>query len=81
MFYSKEKKFTVNSNVIESVVDKTGAGDCLNGVFVNLIINGFSEEKALKIAVDVATESVKYEGIMNLKLCSKILEKGKIVYE
>ena len=81
IFYSKEKNFAVQANIIKNVVDKTGAGDCLNGVFVNLIVNGFSEEKALKIAVDVATESVKYEGIMNLKLCSKILEKGKIVYE
>lgn len=81
IFYSKEKNFTVNSNVIENVIDKTGAGDCLNGVFVNLIVNGFSEEKALKIAVDVATESVKYEGIMNLKLRSKILEKRRSVYE
>lgn len=75
IFCSKDKCFSVSSKILENVVDKTGAGDCLNGVFVNLIANGFSEEKALKIAVDMATESVKHKGIMNLKLNNEILER------
>lgn len=74
LYYSKEKQFPVHSQVIKNVVDKTGAGDCLNGVFMNLVVNGIDEEKALKIAVETATESVKYEGIMNFKLPNKVLE-------
>ncbi len=61
--------------VIKNVVDKTGAGDCLNGAFINLIINGINEEKALKISsVILASESVKHNGIMNLKLPTRMLE-------
>lgn len=67
LYLSKEKSFPVYSKVIKNVVDKTGAGDCLNGVFLNLIINGINEEKALRVAVDVATESVKHKGIFDLK--------------
>lgn len=67
LYWSKEKSFPVYSQVIENVVDKTGAGDCLNGVFLNLIVNGVNEEKALRVAVDVATESIKHNGIFNLK--------------
>ena len=39
----------------------------MNGVFLNLIVNGVNEEKALRVAVDVATESIKHNGIFNLK--------------
>ena len=67
LYYSSEKSFPVYSQIVENVVDKTGAGDCLNGVFLNLIINGLDEEEALKIAVNVATESIKHRGILNLK--------------
>lgn len=67
LYWSKEKSFPVYSQVVENVVDKTGAGDCLNGVFLNLIVNGVNEKKALRIAVDVATESVKHNGIFDLK--------------
>lgn len=67
IYYSEEKSFTVHSKVTKNVVDKTGAGDCLNGVFLSLFINGVREEKALHTAVQVATESVKQQGILNLK--------------
>ena len=67
-YCSDDKKFPMYSQVIENVVDKTGAGDCLNGVFLNLLMNGEDEEKALRIAVDVATESIKQYGILNLKI-------------
>jgi len=45
LYYSNDKEFPIYSQIIENVVDKTGAGDCLNGVFLNLIVNGESEEK------------------------------------
>lgn len=72
IYHSKNKTFVACSNVVadKDVVDKTGAGDCLNGVFLNLIINGVAEEQALRTAVKVATESIKYKGIMNFKLPS-----------
>ena len=66
------------NTIIEDVVDKTGAGDCLNGVFLNLIANGINEEAALRIAVDTATESVKQKGIMNLRLPVRIKEREEI---
>ena len=75
IFHSKEKTFVVKpKEVIKNVVDKTGAGDCLNGAFINLITNGINEEKALKIAVNLASQSVKHNGIMNLKLPTRLLE-------
>ncbi len=68
MYCSKEKSFKVHSHVIDNVVDKTGAGDCLNGVFLNLLINGEREELALRTAVDTATESIKQQGILGLRI-------------
>ena len=48
-------------------MDKTGAGDCLNGIFLNLIVNGTDAETALRTAVDMATESIKRKGIFGLR--------------
>ena len=75
LYYSKDKQFPVYSQVIEDVVDKTGAGDCLNGVFLNLLVNGESEEFALRTAVDLATESIKQRGILGIKIPSKNQER------
>ena len=69
------KKFS--ANVIEEVVDKTGAGDCLNGVFMNLIANGYSNELALKKAVETATLSINDFGILNIK--NKMQEQKSIM--
>lgn len=68
-YYSKDKQFPIYSKIVEDekVVDKTGAGDTLNGVFLSELLNGKSEEEALQTAVDTATESIKQKGIMNLK--------------
>ena len=60
-------KKIVPANVVEEVVDKTGAGDCLNGVFMNLIANGYSNEMALKKAVEIATLSINDFGILGIK--------------
>ena len=81
LFHSDEKSFPVHSQVIEDVVDKTGAGDCLNGVFLNLIINGTDEKTALRTAVDVATESIKHRGIMDFKLPTGILRMEEKEHE
>lgn len=75
LYYSKDKQFPVYSQVIEDVVDKTGAGDCLNGTFLNLLVNGESEEVALRTAVDLATESIKRHGILGLRLPSQNRER------
>lgn len=68
IYKSNEMSFPVYSEVIENVIDKTGAGDCLNGVFLNLLVNGSNEKEALTTAVKVATESIKKRGIFSLKL-------------
>ena len=75
LYYSKDKQFPVYLQVIEDVVDKTGAGDCLNGTFLNLLVNGESEEVALRTAVDLATESIKQHGILGLRLPSQNQER------
>jgi len=62
-------------DILKDVVDKTGAGDCLNGVFLNLLVNGESEETALRTAVDLATESIKQRGILGIKIPSKNQER------
>lgn len=63
----ENSKKRVYATVIEDVVDKTGAGDCLNGVFMNLIANGYSKELALNKAVEIATLSINDFGILNIK--------------
>lgn len=63
----ENSKKRVYTTVIEDVVDKTGAGDCLNGVFMNLIANGYSKELALNKAVEIATLSINDFGILNIK--------------
>ena len=49
------------------MIDKTGAGDCLNGVFMNLLANSYSKENALRKAVEIATISIKDFGILKIK--------------
>lgn len=47
----------------DNVVDKTGAGDCLNAVFLANIILGKEKEEALQEAVKIATYSVNIYGL------------------
>ena len=72
---SKNEKFFVNVNKINAV-DKTGAGDCMNGVFINLISNGWSNKEALERATKVATESIKDNGIEHLKTKTFLYNKN-----
>ena len=67
IYKAKNKEFYQPAVVKKNVVDKLGAGDCLNGVFMNLTANGFNEEYALKKAVEVATLSIDDYGILKLK--------------
>lgn len=52
---------------IDDVVDKTGAGDCLNGVFLANLSKGIDIVKSLEKAVDVATYSINFYGLENIK--------------
>jgi sugar/nucleoside kinase (ribokinase family) len=65
-YISPEKTFTVNAPHCDFVVDKTGAGDCVTGVFCALKSIGKSDEEALQTAVNVATESIKDYGMLHL---------------
>ena len=65
-YISPEKIFTVNAPHCDFVVDKTGAGDCVTGVFCALKSIGKSDEEALQTAVNVATESIKDYGMLHL---------------
>lgn len=78
-YISKEKDFQVAAPFCEFVVDKTGAGDCVTGVFGALKTLDYSDEEALQIAVNIATESIKDHGIFHLyeKDINKELIEGK----
>lgn len=49
------------------VIDPTGAGDCLAGVFLTLRARGWSIKNALKKAVKIASLSVKDFGIEHIR--------------
>lgn len=75
-FISPEKTFTVEAPSCDYVVDKTGAGDCVTGVFCALKSIGKSDEEALQTAVNYATESIKDYGMFHLvKDVKKSLQK------
>jgi sugar/nucleoside kinase (ribokinase family) len=52
--------------VIKKVVDTTGAGELIAGIFLALIIRGFPVEKSLSLACMVASWSVENFGIEHL---------------
>ncbi len=61
-YLSHNKKFVVNC-VEQEVIDKTGAGDVVAGVFLSVMSKIQNPEKALDIAVKIATESIKNYGV------------------
>lgn len=65
-YISGEKEFGVKAPICDFVVDKTGAGDCVTGVFGALKSLDYSDEDALQIAVNIATESIKEHGMFHL---------------
>lgn len=65
-YVSNEKTFQVQAPKCDFVVDKTGAGDCVTGIFGALKVRGYSDEVALQGAVNIATESIKGYGFFHL---------------
>ena len=65
-YISPDKTFVKEAPYCSFVVDKTGAGDCVTGVFCALKSIGASDEEALQTAVNVATESIKDYGMFSL---------------
>jgi len=65
-YVSDQKDFIVKAPKCDFVVDKTGAGDCVTGVFLSLKALGKSDEEALKTAVETATDSIKDYGVIHL---------------
>lgn len=65
-YISKDKTFDVKAPVCDFVVDKTGAGDCVTGVFDALKAIGRTDEEALQEAVNIATDSIKDYGMFHL---------------
>lgn len=59
------------------VSDVTGAGDCFLAGFVYALVNGYDYERAIKLAVQGSTESVKHVG--TYVLTEKDLKK-KVVF-
>lgn len=50
----------------DNVVDKTGAGDCFNAVFLANLVLGKEKVEALEEAVKIATYSVNFYGLENI---------------
>ena len=65
-YISSDKVFSVQAPYCDFVVDKTGAGDCVTGVFCALKSIGVDDEEALQTAVNIATESIKDYGMFHL---------------
>lgn len=65
-YVSPEKEFSVQAPKCDFVVDKTGAGDCVTGVFLALKSLNYSDEEALQEAVNTATKSIKNYGMEHL---------------
>lgn len=58
--------FVASSVIVENVIDKTGAGDVVTGVFLACISKGLTPQESLKIAVMVATDSITNYGVEHL---------------
>ena len=65
-YVSSEKDFVASTILCDNVIDKTGAGDCVTGVFLALKAMNKTDEEALEKAVEVATESIKEYGMEHL---------------
>jgi sugar/nucleoside kinase (ribokinase family) len=66
-YIDKDKSFNIPAQAIENVVDKTGAGDCLTGVYLALLSKKCIEKYALKKGVEIATISIMDYGVEHLK--------------
>ena len=56
----------VSAPRVETIVDKSGTGDVLAGVFLALLIQGETRERALREAVRIASKSLEGHGVETL---------------
>lgn len=61
-----ETTFRTSVKTKDHVVDKAGAGDCLNGTFMCLLSYGVEPQEALEVACRTATTSIDDYGILTL---------------
>ena len=76
-YIDSTEEFIVNANET-NVVDKTGAGDVVTGVFLAMMSKTNDKKKSLEEAVKMATESIKKYGVdelCNLKNNKKIIKE------
>lgn len=66
-YVSASQRISVKAPKIQLVVDTTGSGDVLASVFLICLAKKKSIKKALQIAVNTASESVKDFGVENLR--------------
>jgi sugar/nucleoside kinase (ribokinase family) len=64
--HHKGKRIRAKAPKVKVVVDTTGAGDVLAGVFLTLLARGRKPKEALKEAVKVASESIREFGVEHL---------------
>jgi len=65
-YVSKDNEFI--APVTETtVIDKTGAGDVVTGVFLAMLSNGHDSKTSLNEAVKIATKSINNYGVDHLK--------------
>lgn len=65
--YIKEGEvIRVSAPQVETIVDKSGAGDVLAGVFLALLLEGGNKEVALREAVRLASKSLESHGVKAL---------------
>lgn len=60
------QKISVKAPKINKVIDTTGSGDVLASVFLISLAKGKSIKEALRVAVNTASESIKYFGVEGL---------------
>lgn len=63
VYIKRGERIEVSAPQVETIVDKSGAGDVLAGVFLALLIQGEKEEVALQEAVKLASKSLEGHGV------------------
>lgn len=74
-YIDENREFTIKAKVIENVIDKTGAGDVVTGVYLASRSKNLDEPTSLKLAVDMATASITDYGVEHLKNHNLIYKK------
>lgn len=77
--YTDGNEEFIASTTETSVVDKTGAGDVVAGVFLAMMSETNDKKAALQEAVKVATESIKEYGVDHLNQNSISKKEGRLI--